>query len=134
MAPGEPIAASPAAPAAQPDAAAVEVDVAEVVEAADGAAVAEVAEVVEAADGAALVEVEEVVVEPEPALPDVAASPPAAAAAQARTHTVKRGETLRVIAEHYYGSRNRADQIYQANRGTLSDPNQIQVGQVLAIP
>jgi nucleoid-associated protein YgaU len=128
----EPVAASPAAAAVQPDDTAVEIDV------------AETAEISETADGAEVVEVEEVVVESEPAqpelaaatpaLPDVAAPPPAAAAPQARTHTVQRGETLRLIAEHYYGSRNRADEIYQANRSTLADPNRIQVGQVLAIP
>lgn len=124
MAPPEPIADSPAAAAARPDASEVELGSPDVVE---------VTEVVE-----------EVVVEPEPeqpelaaeaaALPDVAAPPPAAPAPQARIHTVKRGETLRLIAEHYYGSRNRADEIYQANRSTLSDPNQIRPGQKLAIP
>jgi len=120
MAPSEPTADSPAAAAAQPDETAVDLGVAEITE------------------------VEEVVVEtlpaqPElaaetPALPDVAAAPPAAAAPQARSHTVKRGETLRLIAEHYYGNRNRADEIYQANRSTLSNPTQIRPGQELVIP
>ncbi len=124
-APAEPIADSPAASAALPD----EVEVAP--------GIPDVVEVTEV--------VEEVVVETEPAqpelaaeapaLPDVAAPPPPAAPApQARIHTVKRGETLRLIAEHYYGSRDRADEIYQANRSTLSDPNRIRPGQKLAIP
>jgi nucleoid-associated protein YgaU len=91
-----------------------------------------------------VVEVEELVVETEPVvvepaiepveLPAVAAAPPVPAAPQARTHTVERGETLRAIAEHYYGNRNRADEIYQANRSTLSHPNRIRPGQTLAIP
>ena len=124
MAPAEPIADSPAASAALPDEAEVAPGIPDVVE---------VTEVVE-----------EVVVETEPAqpeltaeapaLPDVAAPPPAAPAPQARIHTVKRGETLRLIAEHYYGNRNRSDEIYQANRSTLSDPNRIRPGQKLAIP
>jgi nucleoid-associated protein YgaU len=85
------------------------------------------------------VEVDELVVDVEPAepapdLPDVAAAPAAPATSKARTHTVARGETLRVIAEHYYGDRNRAREIFEANRGTLSDPNRIQPGQELAIP
>lgn len=67
-------------------------------------------------------------------LPAVAAPPPVVAPPQTRTHTVRRGETLRLIAEQYYGSRSRADEIFQANRGTLSDPNRIRPGQVLTIP
>ena len=78
--------------------------------------------------------VEEVVVVEVPELPDVAAPPPAPAPAQTRTHTVQRGETLRLIAERYYGSRDRSDEIFQANRGTLADPNRIRPGQVLTIP
>ncbi len=124
MAPAEPIAESPAASAALPDEAEVAPGIPDVVE---------VTEVVEE------VVVETEPVQPElaaeaPALPDVAAPPPAASAPHARIHTVKRGETLRLIAEHYYGNRNRADEIYQANRSTISDPNRIRPGQKLAIP
>jgi nucleoid-associated protein YgaU len=116
-APSEQLGGQPAAAAPQQDELAVETDIVEVEEVA--------------------VVAEPVVVEPAaetPELPDVAAAPPAPVAPQARTHTVQRGETLRVIAEHYYGNRNRADEIYQANRSTLSDPNRIRPGQVLAIP
>jgi nucleoid-associated protein YgaU len=49
-------------------------------------------------------------------------------------HTVAKGESLSKIAKHYYGDMMKYKQIFEANRGTLSDPDEIEVGQVLTIP
>lgn len=50
------------------------------------------------------------------------------------THTVAKGETLGTIADHWYGDAKRYQQIFEANRGTLSNPDTIEVGQRLTIP
>jgi len=49
-------------------------------------------------------------------------------------HTVKRGDTLGKIARYHYGDSKLYTTIFEANRGTLSDPNAIEVGQELTIP
>lgn len=58
-----------------------------------------------------------------PAEPDVA-----------RNHTVEKGDTLSAISNRYYGSANRWEEIFNANRDQLDDPDLIQPGQVLRIP
>ncbi|MEX0969106.1 MAG: LysM peptidoglycan-binding domain-containing protein [Paracoccaceae bacterium] len=51
------------------------------------------------------------------------------------SHTVTRGETLRIIAERYLGTREQSPVIYRANRSVVGgDPNLILVGMVLNIP
>ncbi len=50
------------------------------------------------------------------------------------SHTVKAGETLGTIAKQHYGDPKHYMRIFEANRGVLSDPNKIAVGQVLVIP
>ena len=55
------------------------------------------------------------------------------AAAQAM-YTVKSGDTLSKIAKKYLGDANRYPEIFKANQPMLTDPNKIQVGQVLRIP
>jgi LysM repeat protein len=50
------------------------------------------------------------------------------------TYTVQAGDTLYGIAQQYYGDGKYWAGLYQANRSTISNPNQIDVGQVLAIP
>ena len=51
------------------------------------------------------------------------------------THTVMRGESLRIIAEKYLGTREQSPVIYSANRSVVGgDPNLITVGMVLQIP
>jgi len=52
----------------------------------------------------------------------------------ARKHTVQPGETLASISQKYYGSRNRAQDIQDANHGQLGGKNLIKPGQVLIIP
>ena len=53
----------------------------------------------------------------------------------ARYHTVAKKETLYAIARMYYnGDHRKWKGIYEANRGEISDPNRIRVGQRLVIP
>ena len=49
-------------------------------------------------------------------------------------HTVKKGESLSKIADHYYGDMMKYKQIFNANRDQLDNENVIEVGQVLTIP
>lgn len=53
---------------------------------------------------------------------------------QYRFYTVASGDSLGAIAVKFYGSVEKYDLIFQANRKVLSSPNAIQVGQRLAIP
>jgi LysM repeat protein len=55
-------------------------------------------------------------------------------AAQASTYTVQQGDTLSKISKQFYGDASQYMKIFSANRDQLSDPNKIQVGQVLKIP
>lgn len=49
-------------------------------------------------------------------------------------YTVESGDNLAYIALQFYGRTDAFEVIYAANRGILSDPNRIQVGQRLLIP
>jgi len=49
-------------------------------------------------------------------------------------HTVQGGDTLGKIAKHYYGNAARYTDIFEANKGTLANPDAIEVGQQLQIP
>ena len=51
-----------------------------------------------------------------------------------RSYTVKGGDTLSKIAKEHYGDPSQWRKIFEANRGTISDPDKIQVGQQLTIP
>ena len=55
-------------------------------------------------------------------------------AAAAQTYSVKPGDTLSKIAERYYGDAGQYMKIFEANKDSLKDPNQIQAGQELKIP
>ncbi len=52
----------------------------------------------------------------------------------AKSYTVVSGDSLWSIAHKFYGDGNKYDIIFQANRGTISNPNKIMVGQVISIP
>ena len=49
-------------------------------------------------------------------------------------HTVKKGENLSAIAQHYLGKASRYREIFEANKPMLSDPDKIYPGQMLRIP
>lgn len=49
-------------------------------------------------------------------------------------HTVVKGESLSKIAKHYYDDMMKYKQIFDANRDQLSNPDHIEIGQVLVIP
>ena len=51
-----------------------------------------------------------------------------------RRHIVKDGDTLAALAEQYYGDREKADLIFQANRDVLRDFDDITPGSRLIIP
>ena len=57
-----------------------------------------------------------------------------AAAPKTQTYTVVSGDTLWGIARKYYGNGAEYPKIHEANRGVISNPNLIHVGQVLTIP
>lgn len=49
-------------------------------------------------------------------------------------YTVVKGDTLGKISKHFYGEAGKYMQIFEANRGILSNPDLIEIGQVLVIP
>jgi nucleoid-associated protein YgaU len=51
-----------------------------------------------------------------------------------QTYTVKSGDNLRKIAQHFYGDEMKWHAIRDANREKLPDPDKIQVGMQLRIP
>ena len=55
-------------------------------------------------------------------------------ASAGQSYTVKCGDTLSKIAQAHYGDASQWRKIFEANRGTISDPDKIQVGQQLTIP
>jgi len=57
-----------------------------------------------------------------------------AGAAGSDFHTVAKGETLWGISKQHYGNGAHYDEIFEANRPMLSDPDKIYPGQVLRIP
>lgn len=51
-----------------------------------------------------------------------------------QTYTVQKGDTLSHIAQQFYGKAGAWNQIFEANRDQLDNPDLIQPGQVLKIP
>lgn len=49
-------------------------------------------------------------------------------------HTVKKGESLSLIAKQYYGDPMKYKKIFEANTDKLKNPDLIQLGQDLIIP
>ena len=63
-----------------------------------------------------------------------AAQKTAGTTGQAKTYTVKAGDTLSKIAKEQLGDANGYQEIFEANRDQLTDPDKIKPGQVLKIP
>jgi len=59
---------------------------------------------------------------------------PKATNSRPQMYTVKPGDTLSKISKQFYGSASDYMRIFNANKDTLNDPDQIQVGQELKIP
>ncbi len=70
---------------------------------------------------------------PAPAAVETLPSPAPAPSAAGRTHTVKEGETLKGIAEKYYGDAKRWTDIYKENKNKISR-GMVNPGDVLTIP
>ena len=51
-----------------------------------------------------------------------------------RTYTVVAGDSLSKIAKKLYGDAQQWQQIYEANKDVIKNPDQIYPGQVLKIP
>lgn len=51
-----------------------------------------------------------------------------------RSYRVEEGDTLSSISKQFYGTVKHADLIFQANRSTLSSPDELRAGQKLTIP
>lgn len=51
-----------------------------------------------------------------------------------QTHTIRSGDTLSSIAEKYLGSQKRFQEIFDANRTVLANPNRLPEGVVISIP
>lgn len=50
-----------------------------------------------------------------------------------QTYVVKKGDHLSKIAKKYYGDSTKWTKIYEANKDSIKDPNQLQIGQKLVI-
>ncbi|HEY9255026.1 MAG TPA: LysM peptidoglycan-binding domain-containing protein [Stenotrophomonas sp.] len=51
-----------------------------------------------------------------------------------QSYTVQKGDSLSKIAKQHYGDANAWQQIFQANRDVLEDPDKIFPGQTLRLP
>ena len=61
-------------------------------------------------------------------------TPAGTTGASESTYTVRAGDTLSKIAKEKLGDANAYMDIFNANKGLLTDPNKIKPGQVLKIP
>ncbi len=50
------------------------------------------------------------------------------------SYTVQSGDTLSAIAQRHYGKASRWQEIFEANRDQIDDPDLIRPGQVLRLP
>ena len=50
------------------------------------------------------------------------------------THTVRKGDSLWSLSEHYLGEGVKWNELYEANRKVLSDPDNLLVGLEMRIP
>ena len=59
---------------------------------------------------------------------------PATNTQSSRTHTVVKGDSLYALARTYYRDQSKWKVIYSANRGVLTSPDFLPIGQDLVIP
>ena len=89
-------------------------------------------------DAAGVVNLIQVAVEPtrnvNQSMPGMMPGGMTSAGGAARMHTVKHGETLSHIAQHYYGKASEYQKIFEANRDQLKDPDKVREGMTLRIP
>lgn len=71
---------------------------------------------------------------PRPPKPSGQATPPRPTLSEPISYTVKKNDSLSEIAQRFLGSARRMSEIIAANRGKISDPDDIRVGMVLTIP
>lgn len=57
-----------------------------------------------------------------------------ARAQEPKTYMVRKGDTLRSIAKHFYGAEFRWEELLHANRDQIKDPENLFPGQELKIP
>ena len=70
-----------------------------------------------------------------PAPPPPPSEAPAAAEEKVEYYEIKRGDSLSLIAKHYYGDPMQYPRIYEANRAVIGDdPDKIFPGQKIRIP
>ncbi|MBC8165818.1 MAG: LysM peptidoglycan-binding domain-containing protein [Bryobacteraceae bacterium] len=67
-------------------------------------------------------------------LPQPAAASSGTSSSGGRKYTVQSGDSLSKIAKQFYGDAGDYMKIFDANKGTLSDPDKIHPGQELVIP
>ncbi len=53
---------------------------------------------------------------------------------ESQTYTIKAGDTLSKISQHFYGDAEKHMDIYYANRDKIDNPDQLKVGDELTIP
>ncbi|HNX05428.1 MAG TPA: LysM peptidoglycan-binding domain-containing protein, partial [Opitutales bacterium] len=70
----------------------------------------------------------------QPSQPAPANQPPAQRQASAHSYTVQTGDTLSKISDAVYGTTNRWQEIFNANKSQLKSPHDLKVGMVLVIP
>jgi nucleoid-associated protein YgaU len=51
-----------------------------------------------------------------------------------RAYVIQSGDTLSKISKRFYGTPNRYQDIFQANRDRIKTPNALKVGQEIRIP
>ncbi len=64
----------------------------------------------------------------------VASTAPSSRSATVQTYTVVGGDSLSKIAKKFYGNANKWREIFEANKDRISNPDLIQIGQVIKIP
>jgi nucleoid-associated protein YgaU len=69
--------------------------------------------------------------QPPPPLPAQAGE---TATSAAQTHRIVDGDSLEKLAQRYLGAADRAGELYEANRETLSNPGVLPIGKELRIP